>query len=130
MPCFLFIRVYDWIYYYRRIWISLPNSSALVSIFMDALRSRCGHYIFVLWFLSSFFFLRPPYGIGQAIIFFFALWFLSSSSVFFFFLFYYSPKQRAPAIYLSWRPSRWALAHILVEDKIDCLRTTQVNLAL
>jgi len=25
-------------------------------VFMAAMRSRCGHYIFVLWFLLSFFF--------------------------------------------------------------------------
>jgi len=28
-----------------------------VALFMAALRSRCGHYIFALWFLSSIFFL-------------------------------------------------------------------------
>ena len=28
-------------------------------IFMAALRSRCGHYIFALWFLSSIFFFIP-----------------------------------------------------------------------
>jgi len=28
-----------------------------VTLFMAALRSRCGHYIFALWFLSSIFFL-------------------------------------------------------------------------
>jgi len=32
-----------------------------VTIIMAALRSRCGHYIFALWFLlSSFFFLSSP----------------------------------------------------------------------
>jgi len=35
-------------------------------IFMAAVRSRCGHYIFALWFLFS---LWPPYGIGQVVIF-------------------------------------------------------------
>jgi len=64
---------------------------------MAALRKRAGHYIFALWFLSSF--LWSPYGIGQTIIFsscrllrlpcvadadihIFALWFLLSSSFF------------------------------------------------
>jgi len=46
---------------------------------MAALRSRCGHYIFALWFLLSSS-LWPPYGIGQAIIFFAVV-------SFFFFLF-------------------------------------------
>jgi len=30
------------------------------AIFMAALRCRCGHYIFVLWFLSFFFFYSSP----------------------------------------------------------------------
>jgi len=29
-------------------------------VIMAALRSRCGHYIFILWFLLSFFFLFYP----------------------------------------------------------------------
>jgi len=29
-------------------------------LFMAALRSRCGHYIFALWFLSSIFFFVIP----------------------------------------------------------------------
>ena len=37
-----------------------------ISIFMSALRTRCGHYVFALWFLSIFFFLvwsqRPHIG--------------------------------------------------------------------
>jgi len=28
----------------------------VLSLIMAALRSRCGHYIFALWFLSSIFF--------------------------------------------------------------------------
>jgi len=28
-----------------------------LAVFMAALRSRCGHYIFILWFLLSFFFM-------------------------------------------------------------------------
>jgi len=35
------------------------NTNWLYS-FMAALRSRCGHYIFVLWFLSSSFFYSSP----------------------------------------------------------------------
>jgi len=31
--------------------------TVLSFVVMAALRSRCGHYIIVLWFLSSFFFL-------------------------------------------------------------------------
>ena len=38
-----------------RDWVH-PNSEGS-SLFMAALRSRCGHYIFALWFLSSFFYL-------------------------------------------------------------------------
>jgi len=30
------------------------------SVVMAALRSRCGHYIFALWFLSSIFFYSSP----------------------------------------------------------------------
>ena len=33
------------------------ESQVLRLVFMAALRSRCGHYIFALWFLSIFFFL-------------------------------------------------------------------------
>jgi len=33
------------------------RSYGTLYIFMAALRSRCGHYIFALWFLSSFLFL-------------------------------------------------------------------------
>ena len=36
-----------------------------IEFFMAALRSRCGHYIFIPWFIL----LMPPYAIGQAIIF-------------------------------------------------------------
>jgi len=32
----------------------------IVIIIMAALRSRCGHYIFALWFLSSIFFYSLP----------------------------------------------------------------------
>ena len=42
-----------------------------------ALRSRCGHYIFFLWFLL----LWSPYGIGQTI-YIFMLWFVLLSSFF------------------------------------------------
>jgi len=38
---------------------SKTRSSVLVLV-MAALRSGCGHYIFVLWFLSSFFFFFIP----------------------------------------------------------------------
>jgi len=53
---------------------------------MTALRSRRGHYIFVLWFVS--FFLWPPYVIGGP------LYFCPVISIFFFFfyLFYSSPN--------------------------------------
>jgi len=30
------------------------DAAFLLSLVMAALRSRCGHYIFALWFLSSF----------------------------------------------------------------------------
>ena len=43
---------------------------------MAALRSRCGHYIFVLWFLL---YLWPPYVIGQAIYIFILSFVLFSS---------------------------------------------------
>jgi len=33
---------------------------SLFDTFMAALHSRCGHYIFALWFLLSFFFLSSP----------------------------------------------------------------------
>jgi len=33
------------------------NFLVLSGFFMAALRSRCGHYIFALWFLSSMFYL-------------------------------------------------------------------------
>jgi len=43
-------------------------NSYVLAVIMAALRSRCGHYIFALWFLSSFFIPRlisavgcPPY---------------------------------------------------------------------
>ena len=49
------------------------RTAANIVLVMTALRSRCGHYIFVLWFISSFYLglssLWPPYEIGQAIIF-------------------------------------------------------------
>jgi len=32
-----------------------PQLTALIPLFMAALRSGCGHYIFVLWFLLSFY---------------------------------------------------------------------------
>ena len=38
--------------------IQLVNISAFL-LFMAALHSRCGHYIFVLWFLSSSSFFIP-----------------------------------------------------------------------
>jgi len=34
-----------------------PN---LAFVFMAALRSRCGHYIFALWFLLSIYFFSSP----------------------------------------------------------------------
>jgi len=38
-----------------------PSRSALTHILvMAALRSRCGHYIFAPWFLSSMFFFSSP----------------------------------------------------------------------
>jgi len=43
---------------------------------MATLCNRVGHYIFALWFVS-FFFLWPPYEIGQAIVSFFLSVFLS-----------------------------------------------------
>ena len=53
---------------------------------MAALRSRCGHYIFALWPLLSFF-LWSPYGIGQTIIFSSCGFFFLSSFLSFFLLF-------------------------------------------
>jgi len=44
---------------------------------MAALRSRCGQYIFTLWFLLLIL-LWPPYVIGQAI-YIFILWFLMAA---------------------------------------------------
>jgi len=48
--------------YYFAIPVLLTNCFLLyhvyrifLRLFMPALRSRCGHYIFALWFLSSFF---------------------------------------------------------------------------
>jgi len=32
----------------------------IIVVIMDALRSRCGHYIFALWFLSTFLFYSSP----------------------------------------------------------------------
>ena len=53
-------------------------------------RKRAGHYILQLWFLSSFFFfLWPPYGIGQASIFLPCDFYLSS---FLSFLLFSSPN--------------------------------------
>jgi len=47
-------------------WVhSLPNFTLIIArvwaygLFMAALRSRCGHYIFSLWFLSIFFYSSP-----------------------------------------------------------------------
>jgi len=37
--------------------ITQNASTALRVLFMAALRSKCGHYIFAVWFLLSFFFL-------------------------------------------------------------------------
>jgi len=37
---------------------NLNLNSSLCILIMAALRSRCGHYIFVLWFLLSIFFPR------------------------------------------------------------------------
>ena len=34
--------------------------SYTIRLIMAALRSRCGHYIFILWFLLSFFFFSSP----------------------------------------------------------------------
>jgi len=33
------------------------NEKQVVKVIMAALRSRCGHYIFALWFLSIYLFL-------------------------------------------------------------------------
>jgi len=66
---------------------------------MAALRSRCGHYIFALWFLSGSFFLsiflsRHSSNGRQA---------------------NFAALNRGRHLYSAGRPSRWALAHILVE---------------
>ena len=37
----------------------LRQPISYMSIIMAALRSRCGHYIFALWFLSTFFYSSP-----------------------------------------------------------------------
>jgi len=58
-----------------------PHSSFFLShilclqlnLIMAALRNRCGHYVYVMWFL-----LWPPYVIGQ-VIYIFILWFLHLS---------------------------------------------------
>ena len=59
----------------------VPRSTNIQQIRVDALRSRCGHYILQLWLPSSFF-LWPPIGIGHAIIFLPCGFYLS---IFFFF---------------------------------------------
>jgi len=41
-------------------WSPAYNGRCLSNIIMAALRSRCGHYIFALWFLSVFFFYSSP----------------------------------------------------------------------
>ena len=59
-----------------------------ISFFMAALRSRCGHYIFALWFLlSSSFFMVALWNSADHYI--FMLWFVLSSS---FFLLFSSPN--------------------------------------
>jgi len=37
------------------VWIVSKTNERVVRLFMAAVRSRCGHYIFALWFLLSFF---------------------------------------------------------------------------
>jgi len=37
--------------------INIHCTSQHIALFMAALRSRCGHYIFALWFLSTFYLL-------------------------------------------------------------------------
>jgi len=78
------------------------NARQFGSIFMAALRSRCGHYIFALWFLllllSSFFLSSPNLSRRRLDV--------------------YHPNfaalNRGRHLYSAGRPSRWALAHILV----------------
>jgi len=57
----------------------------LMLLIMVALRSRCEHYIFAMWFLSSF--IWSQYGMEQSIT-LFILWFFLS----FFFFFFSSPN--------------------------------------
>jgi len=49
-------EVYEWLVYPPQQHVRIGQSLSLfhVYIVMDALRSRCGHYIFALWFLSFF----------------------------------------------------------------------------
>jgi len=50
-----FVQNVLWPFHYR---LSVYHQRTVLrnfQLFMAALRSRCGHYIFVLWFLSSFF---------------------------------------------------------------------------
>jgi len=40
--------------------VAVDAHASVIGIFMAALRSRCGHYIFILWFLLSFYLLSFP----------------------------------------------------------------------
>ena len=40
--------------------VGQKSATELLPVIMAALRSRCGHYIFALWFLSSIFFYSSP----------------------------------------------------------------------
>jgi len=63
---------------------------------MAALRSRCGHYIVALWFLSFFFLsLWSPCVIGQTNMFLPCGFYLSSP---FFFFFFPSPNLSDPKL--------------------------------
>jgi len=66
------------------------------SVIMVALRSRCGHYIFALWFLLLSFCMAALW--NRAGHYIFALWFLSSS---FFYLFFFPRLISAAADWMS-----------------------------
>ena len=53
------LKVAEWITMFCCIWAMLAYSTLYCMVVMAALRSRCRHYIFALWFLSVFLFFIP-----------------------------------------------------------------------